>query len=93
MRAIRLASATVTSILGLRTSILASQGSSVLPRLVADEAAAELAEVNARLGVPPGRSLPIETFEGMRADDLSPAAWLYLLESVNAEELEIPADL
>ena len=63
------------------------------PRTVADEAAAEMAEVSVRLGVPPGRALPIETFEGMRADDLSPAAWLYLLESVNAEELEIPADI
>ena len=63
------------------------------PRTVADEAAAELAEVSVRLGVPPGRALPIETFEGMRADDLSPAAWLYLLESGNAEEPEIPAEI
>ena len=60
---------------------------------MADEAAAEMAEVSVRLGVPPGSALPIETFEGMRADDLSPAAWLYLLESVNAEELEIPGDI
>ena len=52
-----------------------------------------MAEVSVRLGVPPGSALPIETFEGMRADDLSPAAWLYLLESVNAEELEIPGDI
>ena len=63
------------------------------PRTVADEAAAELAELSVRLGVPPGRALPIETFEGMRADDLSPAAWLYLLESGNAEEPEIPVDI
>ena len=32
-------------------------------RPVADEAAAELAEVGVRLGVPPGRALPIATFE------------------------------
>ena len=63
------------------------------PRTLADEAAVELAEVSVRLGVPTGRVLPIQTFEGMRADDLSPAAWLYLLEGVNAEELEIPADI
>ena len=63
------------------------------PRTVADEAAAELAEVSVRLGVPAGRALPIETFEGMRADDLSPAAWLYLLENGNAEEPEIPVDI
>ena len=63
------------------------------PRPVADEAAAELAEVSVRLGVPPGYALFIETFKGMQADDLSPAAWLYLLESGNAEELEIPADI
>ena len=64
------------------------------PQTLADEAAVELAEVGVRLGVPPGRVLPIETFVGMRADDLSPAAWLYLLEGrVNEEELEIPADI
>ena len=63
------------------------------PRSVADEAAEELAEVSVRLGGPPGYALFIETFKGMQADDLSPAAWLYLLESGNAEELEIPADI
>ena len=63
------------------------------PRALADEAAVELAEVGVRLDVPPGRVLPIETFEGMRADDLSPAAWLYLLEGISAEDLEIPADI
>lgn len=62
------------------------------PPRVAEEAAVELAEVSVRLGVPPGRLLPIETFEGMRADDLSPAAWLFLLEGVSEEELEIPSD-
>ena len=64
-----------------------------VPPRVAEEAAVELAEVSVRLGVPPGRLLPIETFEGMRADDLSPAAWLFLLEGVNEEDLEIPADI
>ena len=63
------------------------------PPTVADEAAAELAEVNVRLGLPPGRTLSIETFDGMRADDMSPAAWLYLLENGDAEEPEIPVDV
>jgi len=63
------------------------------PRTVGDEAAAELAEVSIRLDVSPGRALPIETFEGMRADDLSPAAWLYLLENGDADEPEIPVDI
>lgn len=62
-------------------------------RQAAEEAAAELIEVNARVGVPPGRPLRVETFEGMRADDLSPAAWLYLLENRHNEEPEIPAEI
>ena len=63
------------------------------PGTLSDEAAVELTEVSVRLGVPHGRVPPIETFQGMRAGDLSPAVWLYLLEGVNAEELEIPAEI
>ena len=63
------------------------------PRTVGDEAAAELAEVSTRLDVSSGRALPIETFEGMRADDLSPAACLYLLENGDTDEPEIPVDI
>ena len=77
----------------LARRLLEAVGDPEAPRTVADEAAAELPEVSVRLGVPPSRALPIETFEGMRADDLSPAAWLYLLEYRNAEEPEIPADV
>lgn len=61
-------------------------------RTMADEAAAELAEVTMRLEVS-GHTLPIRSFEGIRADDLSPEAWLYLLENGNVEELEIPAEI
>ena len=83
----------MTSELLLARRLLEAVVNPEAPRTVAEEAAAELAEVSDRLGVPPGRALPIETFEGMRVDDLSPAAWLYLLDSGNAEELEIPADI
>ena len=83
----------MTSELLLARRLLEAVAGPEEPRMAADEAAAELAEVSVRLGVPPRRGLFIETFEGMTADDLSPAAWLYLLESGNAEELEIPADI
>lgn len=63
------------------------------PRTVADEAAAELAEVSVRLGVSPSRALAIETYDGMRPNDLSHAAWLYFLENSDADEPEIPADI
>jgi hypothetical protein len=59
----------------------------------AEDASIELAELTARLGVPAGRTLPIETFEGMAADDLSPSAWLHLLENRPKGEPEIPPDI
>ena len=48
MRAIRLASATATSILGLRASILASQGSFVAPRRAAQLTTAMAPVINSR---------------------------------------------
>ncbi|MET0529811.1 MAG: hypothetical protein ABW003_16010 [Microvirga sp.] len=63
------------------------------PQAAAEEAVAELVEANARHGVMPGRTIPIPTFEGMRPQDLSPAAWLYLLENRISEEPEIPVDI
>lgn len=83
----------MTSKLLLARRLLEAVADPDRPRTMADEAAAELAEVSVRLGVMPSRTLLIETFEGMRVDDLSPTAWLYVLESGNSEELEIPADI
>lgn len=59
-------------------------------RAESDGAGIEFAELAARLSVEPGHTLPIETFDGMRSDDLSPSAWLYLLENRAKEEPEIP---
>lgn len=59
-------------------------------RAESDGAGIEFAELAARLGVEPGRTLPIETFDGMESDDLSPSAWLYLLENRAKEEPEVP---
>ncbi len=58
-----------------------------------DEAAIELAEVRARIGVAAGRTLSIDTFEGMEPDDLSPFAWLYLLENQAKDGPEVPIDI
>lgn len=63
------------------------------PQAAAEEAVAELVEANIRHGVAPGRTILIPTFEGMGPQDLSPAAWLYLLENRTSEEPEIPADI
>ena len=48
------------------------------PPRESEEAAAELAEVAMRRGQ--GRALTITGYEGLRADDLSPMAWLLVLE-------------
>ena len=56
-----------------------------------ENAGSELVEVLSRIGVGPGRSIPVRSFEGMRADDLSPHAWLLLLESRPADEPKIPS--
>lgn len=59
-------------------------------RAESDGAGIEFAELAARLSVEPGHTLPIETFDGMRSDDLSPSAWLYLLENRAKDEPEVP---
>ena len=48
------------------------------PPRESDEAAGELAEVSARRGE--GHALRVASYEGLRPDDLSPTAWLLVLE-------------
>jgi hypothetical protein len=62
-------------------------------RSQSEAAAAELVEVGTRLGVPPGRAIPFGSLEGLEVGDLSPAAWLHLLENRNPDDPEIPAGI
>lgn len=62
------------------------------PLMAAEEAGVELAEVSARLEMAAGR-LPIDTFEGLKAEDLSPSAWLLLLEGRGEGEPEVPSEV
>lgn len=55
-----------------------------------ENAGSELNEALSRIGVRPGRGIPVSSFEGIRADDLSPHAWLLVLESRSAGEVKIP---
>ena len=74
MRAIRLASATATSMRGLRASILASHGSFVLPRRTAQRTTAMAPVISSRLksrwpifDILPSRGLPpVECWRGTR---------------------------
>ena len=50
-------------------------------RDAAHGAAMEFAEIAARLEFEEGRTVPIETFEMLTAEDLTPSAWLYPLEN------------
>ncbi|HEY5793677.1 MAG TPA: hypothetical protein VIU82_01580 [Bosea sp. (in: a-proteobacteria)] len=59
------------------------------PLAAVEAAGVELAEVSLRLGRPGGR-LPVDTFEGLAAEDLSLSAWLLLLEGCAAGEPEMP---
>ncbi len=59
----------------------------------AEQAGVEMAELLARLGVEPGRLFAIETFEGLQAQDFSPSAWLYLLETLPKDQPEIPEEI
>lgn len=59
-------------------------------RQSAEDAAFELAQVFGRTEVPAGRGLPVASFAEMTADDLSPHAWLLLLESRRPGEAGIP---
>lgn len=61
------------------------------PPRESDEAAGELAEVSARRGE--GHALRVASYEGLRPDDLSPTAWLLVLESPGADEIEPPSSI
>jgi hypothetical protein len=63
------------------------------PQWSVDEAGAELAEISARVGKPDGSPIDIDSFEGLRPDDLSPPAWLLLLEGRGEGDPEIPVDI
>jgi hypothetical protein len=58
-----------------------------------DEAGAEMAEIGARLGRRDRRAIVVDNFEGIRPADLSPLAWLFLLEGRGEEEAEIPTHI
>src|SRR5579871_2721216 len=58
------------------------------PPQESEDAAGELAEVSARRGE--GRALRVSRFEGLRADDLSPIAWLLVLESLGDDDIDLP---
>ncbi|HEX4197454.1 MAG TPA: hypothetical protein VHZ26_08430 [Caulobacteraceae bacterium] len=62
-------------------------------RTSSEDAGAEMAELNARLGVEAGRFLPIDGFDGLRMSDLSPQAWLLLLEGRSEDEPEVPPEV
>ena len=61
-----------------------------VPRSASENIGAEMAELNARLGVEAGRLLPVGDFEGLTPDDLSPQAWLLLLETRSEDDHELP---
>jgi hypothetical protein len=58
------------------------------PPRESEDAASELAEVAMRRG---DRMLRLASYEGLRAADLSPVAWLLVLESADADDPEPPA--
>lgn len=59
-------------------------------RRSAEEAGSELVEILSRIDAGSGRGLPVTSFEDMRVGDLSPHAWLLLLESRSPGEPQIP---
>lgn len=59
----------------------------------ADGAGIELAELSARLDLPAGRLFSGATFDGLKPQDLSPAAWLLLLETRRDGDPEVPPDI
>jgi hypothetical protein len=58
------------------------------PPRESEEAAGELAEISVRREE--GRTLRVTGYEGLRADDFSPIAWLLVLESPGADEIDRP---
>ena len=62
-------------------------------RAAVEEAGAELAEIQARLRIPGGRLLGIESFEGLAPADLSPQAWLLVLDTRGESEEDVPAEI
>ncbi len=62
-------------------------------RQSAEEAGSELVEILGRINAGPGRGVPVTSFEDMRVGDLSPHAWLLLLESRPPGEPQIPSSV
>ncbi len=81
--------------LTLARRLLEAAADPYAPPEESDAAAAELAAFAVRYGVPEPSGFPIrmEHFEGVRVDDLSPLAWLLLLENAGPSDPEVPTQI
>lgn len=64
-----------------------------MPRALAEEAGAELAEIASRNGEGAHGSLPLGNLAGLKSDDLSPLVWLLLLDGRRAGDAEVPPEI
>lgn len=63
------------------------------PRALAEEVGAELAEIASRTAEGSPGSLPLGNLEGLKPDDLSPLAWLLLLDGRRAGDAEVHSEI
>lgn len=63
------------------------------PITLVEEAGAELAEIISRVAEGSLRSLPFGKLDGLKADDLSPLAWLLLLDGRRAGDDEVSPEI